>query len=509
MRHCRQQSEPHGPIVPYRVSSLKRSATPSRAPEPASIVTEAPPRMPTITSVESVSGLEQAAPSRDASFNNDLDAPSLPSNMSLVERLRHLMKYASASSGHSSKASRDQHTRGQDVSAIAFAHHMGIQVNDVLLSAYTPCDGTAPVPSTQITSTVYITLDHANQAVVLTCGGNLALSDLLLNLDYEHIETELGSGVVHKGFFIPALRITRPKGQVMTVLCNALEAHPGYGLVLTGHSVGGSTAAMAALLLSCPVEAFKQQNPRVAHLETKTSFVTSSRSGLPPGRPIHCYGYGSAAVFDPELCKATEGLVTTVVLGNDLISSISLGMFRDLRHISEMLEWESSATTKDGRPGFGVLDILNRVIGLHHVKMLSRPRGRDQTTRSSTFEDRDTSLGLIDHLSIHDDFGIGHVNRTDKAIPSFNLFSCTRLEDRIPDEQAQQAEDQEERLQDWLWSLMKTMRAHAQYDKLYPPGRVLCMERSEVYVKDSEGPSKKANRVRLSVCEDVVARFSE
>ncbi|PWN30634.1 alpha/beta-hydrolase, partial [Jaminaea rosea] len=50
---------------------------------------------------------------------------------------------------------------------------------------------------------------------------------------------------------------------------------------------------------------------------------------------------------------------------------------------------------------------------------------------------------------------------------------------------------------DWLWSLIKTMRAHASNDKLYPPG--------EVYVAETT----TAHRVILRSCPKVQERFSE
>lgn len=72
-------------------------------------------------------------------------------------------------------------------------------------------------------------------------------------------------------------------------------------------------------------------------------------------------------------------------------------------------------------------------------------------------------------------------------------------------------------LDDWLWSLMKTLRATADTDKLYPPGEVYVVESHAVFVheeneSDSAGAKqirKEGKRVILRYSEDVAVRFSE
>ncbi len=113
----------------------------------------------------------------------------------------------------------------------------------------------------------------------------------------------------------------------MQTLKLALEDNPDYGLVITGHSLGGGVASLAAVELSCPSDLFRQQALRrradtgqvVQHPRIYTPFVTSLDSGLPPGRPIHAYAYGVPAVSTPDLSSHCKGLVTSIIHGHDFI----------------------------------------------------------------------------------------------------------------------------------------------------------------------------------------------
>lgn len=68
----------------------------------------------------------------------------------------------------------------------------------------------------------------------------------------------------------------------------ALEDYPAYGLVLTGHSLGGGAAALLSILWSCPstfYDAHVASLPgAAATVGQRTPFVTNFSSGLPSGR---------------------------------------------------------------------------------------------------------------------------------------------------------------------------------------------------------------------------------
>jgi hypothetical protein len=172
----------------------------------------------------------------------------------------------------------------------------------------------------------------------------LGLSDILTDLtcDYCSVEIE-GAGpdaeyYAHAGMYRSALGLTSKRSSVHQALVLALTKYPSYGLVVTGHSLGGGVAGLLAIASSMPAGSFLEQNKKsltpAVHPSISTPFVTSFASGLPPGRPIHCYTYGVPAIVSPELAEYTKGLITSVIHNSDIVPSLSLGVLRDLKNIA-------------------------------------------------------------------------------------------------------------------------------------------------------------------------------
>lgn len=130
-----------------------------------------------------------------------------------------------------------------------------------------------------------------------------------------------------------ALGLTARQSTVHQVISDALNQYPTYGLVVTGHSLGGGVAALLAIACATPSSRYLAEHPKPA-LEITTPFVTSAASGLPAGRPIHCYAYGPPAVTSPDLARYATGLITSVVQNTDVVPCLSLGVLRDLKNIA-------------------------------------------------------------------------------------------------------------------------------------------------------------------------------
>jgi hypothetical protein len=85
-------------------------------------------------------------------------------------------------------------------------------------------------------------------------------------------------GYVHSGMLKCADKIS--KSPVKSAVIEALKRHPGFSLVLCGHSLGGGVAALLTLLWS----------REIGIKGGKKVFVTNKDEGFQE-RPIRCFVY--------------------------------------------------------------------------------------------------------------------------------------------------------------------------------------------------------------------------
>lgn len=276
----------------------------------------------------------------------------------IVNNISHFMRYASAAYGESFMrilgigdiptvlpSSHHHHPNHH-----AFAHHTGNSVEDILLSSYTD-RSPLHLHNPSIHALVhYVTVDHAAKAIVLTCRGTLGLSDILTDLSMQYSEFSLPNDPskvfkAHSGMLDAAQLLAKEKGKVYQKIRQGLESNPDYGLVMCGHSLGGGVASLLCVLWS--------QENKNCNNSLMPSFVTSSLSGLPAGRPIHCYAYGPPGVMSLSLSTYCAGLVTSIVHGYDIVSSLSLGLLKDFKNVATSLHAEADVTE----------EIISRVVG--------------------------------------------------------------------------------------------------------------------------------------------------
>ncbi|KAG2187771.1 hypothetical protein INT44_005461 [Umbelopsis vinacea] len=403
----------------------------------------------------------------------------------LVTNIARFMRYASAAYGesfmrilgigdmpHILPASHHHHPNHH-----AFSYHTTVPVEDILLSSYTD-SSLLSIQNPQINALVhYVTVDHAAEAVVLTCRGTLGLSDILTDLTCEYSEFTLPQTgpdgkerrfTAHGGMLGAAQLLAKQKGKVYRVIYDALEQWPTYGLILCGHSLGAGVASLLSVLWSQETDDFAKMEgelycralPGFPAKDT-IPFVTNLESGLPPGRPIHCYTFGPPCVMSIELSEyCGHGLVTSVIHSYDIVSSLSLGLLKDFKNVAISLYDESRITD----------EIISRIIG----------RYQKNGTEGSTSDGPESAAA------------------------------------KQPEETHQPDDDEQ-----WFWALIKTMRADMNSEKLYPPSTIYHIEsipqlvqhtdgRSEtLYTKKRTAQSKRAHTVVLRKCENVQKRFSE
>ncbi|KAJ3062155.1 hypothetical protein HK102_008861 [Quaeritorhiza haematococci] len=167
----------------------------------------------------------------------------------------------------------------------------------------------------------FLIVDHSFKQVVLSLRGTLSLHDLMVDLTCETdiFEYDGAKHPVHSGMFRAARQLASPDNPigVLHALRDALQKHNDYGLVLTGHSLGAGLASLLAL-----------------HFADPRTCSTTEESGLPAGRRVRCFAYSAPCTMGLELSRLCRELITSVVLGDDLVSRLSLGSVRDLKSVA-------------------------------------------------------------------------------------------------------------------------------------------------------------------------------
>jgi hypothetical protein len=248
----------------------------------------------------------------------------------------------------------------------SFAHHTQSDAESILLSSFVdPQGGSDATGSTNtgVPMVHYISLDHDSKAVVLACRGTLGFEDVLADMtcDYDDLLWQGSTYKVHKGIHASARRLLYGgDGRVLLTLRQALEEFQDYGVVLTGHSLGGAVTALLGVMLSEPastgaafVTTSNMDSQRLLTQSSLSSFEPSTRSNpiisLPPGRPIHVYAYGPPATMTASLRLATRGLITSVVHGHDLVPYLSLGVLHDLQAVALAFKTDNSDAKSEVR----------------------------------------------------------------------------------------------------------------------------------------------------------------
>lgn len=225
----------------------------------------------------------------------------------------------------------------------SYATHTDSDSKSILLSSFVDpqggSDGTGST-NTGVPLVHYISLDHESRAVVLACRGTLGFEDVLADLacDYDDLVWRGKPYKVHKGIHASARRLLYGgDGRVLYTLKQALDDYPDYGLVLAGHSLGGAVTALLGVMLSEPgtgTSFVTSSEPHTKLLSHPSSNPSSHRICLPPGRPVHVFAYGPPSTMSASLRHATRGLITSTIVGNDMVPYLSLGVLHDFQAVA-------------------------------------------------------------------------------------------------------------------------------------------------------------------------------
>lgn len=153
-------------------------------------------------------------------------------------------------------------------------------------------------------SPFFVAMDHDCGSVVVSIRGTLSMKDIITDLHAHPKPIELPESpgfAVHKGMLQTAMWI-RDKLLGESILDKAFQSAPEYYLVITGHSLGSGCACILGLLLQ------------------------------PLYPDLHCYCFSPpGSIINEAGAKYTEGFVTSVTLGQDLVSCANVHTFHMMK----------------------------------------------------------------------------------------------------------------------------------------------------------------------------------
>ncbi|EPQ32348.1 uncharacterized protein PFL1_00544 [Pseudozyma flocculosa PF-1] len=222
---------------------------------------------------------------------------------------------------------------GNRFSRQTFAYLSRLDAEDVLHADIQTLDVEA-----NYSPTFYIVRDYVRRVVCVAVRGTQSFSDIIVDLEMRTEEVELPQVQpapgeefrCHAGIWRAARALVSPDSKLFEKLRLALEENEDFGVIFCGHSLGGAIASAAALLLGeyrVPDGADRDQG----------SWFTNMSSGLPAHRPIRAISFANPVTMTADLAsRAAMGsipLVTSVVLGSDVIPRAGHGQVREIRRV--------------------------------------------------------------------------------------------------------------------------------------------------------------------------------
>ena len=291
---------------------------------------------------------EDLVESQDAgsSLLSAVFAPSPPTTSELHEANR-FMKFATAAYGHalmmafgtaSVNPSMLRKFGGVALDRHAICNHTGVGEKDVALTNL-GLDEDPNCPRH------FVAVDRSTRSVVLAIRGTASISDALCH-DLVAVAEPFCGGRAHHGMALAARELHR---QAMPAVVDALEAHPGYGLVVTGHSMGGGAAALLTTLILHDARATKRgfgwpfglgakSKPSAedgdAKASSSSSMTTTTMTNadpppcVPQGTSVRCFAFAPPPVFAGDALGAS--VTQAYCCGDDVVPHLSVNAVRDV-----------------------------------------------------------------------------------------------------------------------------------------------------------------------------------
>jgi hypothetical protein len=222
---------------------------------------------------------------------------------------------SSAAGADASAADAATAAAAPDAEVAAAALAAGIPCADILSACW------APGP---FQPCAYVALDRAAGWVVLAVRGTLSGHDTLT--DACAAPVRFLSGWAHAGMAAAAWQLVRTH---LPAAAGALAKHPGTRLVLTGHSMGGGVAALAAALCASDDADVAAAAARGAAAGAPGD-AAAAAAACAAVRAAHAVAFACPCVASLPLAAALRCHVTSLVAGKDVVPRLSVAAVQRL-----------------------------------------------------------------------------------------------------------------------------------------------------------------------------------
>ncbi|GAM27611.1 hypothetical protein SAMD00019534_107870 [Acytostelium subglobosum LB1] len=197
--------------------------------------------------------------------------------------------------------------------------HTGIKKEDIIVSKWF---------SSKYSPGHFIAIDHQTKSVVLSIRGTFNHLDVITDLVakssfYKGPKKNWHPGYIHLGILLCAHKKLK---ETEELLVKAIHCHPGYRLIVTGHSLGAGVASLFTFL-------FYDKHPLI---------------------PLHCYSFGPPCILSYELAthEVVQSLVSSFAMNDDLVPRLS---FNSLYYLREVLDNILSQSKTKMQRGFQIV----------------------------------------------------------------------------------------------------------------------------------------------------------
>ncbi|CEP17602.1 hypothetical protein [Parasitella parasitica] len=153
----------------------------------------------------------------------------------------------------------------------------------------------------------FIARDRFTNSIVLSIRGTMSVMDTLTDLVCEYEPWK--GGFIHSGMKNSAMWFFRHVAPQLIAYSNE---HSTTSLVVVGHSLGASTAAILTIILTDYIEEFRRGKPEFT---------------------LQCYGYAPACGLSLDLAEKYKDIIQSFVFADDMVSKLSYGSMMDVKEL--------------------------------------------------------------------------------------------------------------------------------------------------------------------------------